>query len=119
LEPTNETLIVGARIPVERAFEALGGAAAGFRAWRSPDDAESAAESSAELGRFLIELERELDVDRPAAVLVADASDAALAAAIVAAKLLIPVVAAEPARAGDGVNSRLISQLAPAYTAAR
>jgi hypothetical protein len=119
LKSTNETLIVGAPIPAERALEAHGGAAAGFRPWKGSDDAVRAAGSSAGLGICLVELEHELEGSRPAAVLLADASDAALAAAIVAAKLLIPVAAVEAATAGDGVNSRLIAQLAPTYTPKR
>lgn len=115
----NETLIVGAPIPAERALEALGGSERHFRAWSPPVEAGDGPGSSAALGRCLVELESELERARPGAVLLADASDAALAAAIVAAKLLITVEAVDAATDGGGVNARLISQLAPTYTGRR
>ena len=50
-------------------------------------------------------------------MVLADDSDAALAAALVATKLLIDVVAtAGRARARSSANGRLIAQLAEAYT---
>jgi hypothetical protein len=67
--------------------------------------------SSAGLARSLVEFEVQLQRERPDVVQIADASDAALAAAIVAAKLLIPIEAA--GLAGDeSVNARLIARLA-------
>ena len=49
-------------------------------------------------------------------VLLADDSEEALAAALVATKLLIEVRAAERARNPESANGRLIAQLAGAYT---
>ena len=50
-------------------------------------------------------------------IVLADDSDAALAAALVAAKLLIPLSAADrPHGAPSSANGRLIAQLAGAYT---
>ena len=48
--------------------------------------------------------------------MLADDSEEALAAALVATKLLIEVRAAEAARNPESANGRLIAQLAGAYT---
>ncbi len=74
--------------------------------------------SSAPLARALVEFEAQVTAQRPDLVLLADDSDSALAAALVATKLLIPVAAAEPARDPSSPNGRLIAQLAEAYTRA-
>lgn len=70
--------------------------------------------SSEELARALVELERELQADPPELVVLADDSDTALAAALVASKLLIPVEAAAEATSAGSVNAALISQLTAA-----
>ena len=109
-----QALIVGERVPTERVLEALATAGRRARAWSpEPAQADEAAGSSAGIARGLIGLEREMERDRPAEVVVADDSDTALAATIVAAKLLIPV---EAELEGESVNARLISQLAATYT---
>jgi hypothetical protein len=59
----------------------------------------------------LVRLESALEEQRPAAVLLADASDHALAAALVATKLLIPVATVGVDGAEDA-NARLLAQLA-------
>ncbi len=112
----NETLVVGDPIPGERSVQAPPGAT---RVWRSAEAGDERPGSSAALARLLVELERELERERPARVLLADASDASLAAAIVAAKLLIPVERAAGIERDAGVNARLISQLGASYTEQR
>ncbi|MGH2986006.1 MAG: hypothetical protein ACRDLO_04880 [Solirubrobacterales bacterium] len=71
----------------------------------------------ARLARLLVELERSLSADPPDKVVLADASDDALAAALVATKLLIAVEAAPAAMDPQSSNGRLIAQLAT-YTSA-
>jgi hypothetical protein len=61
-------------------------------------------------------LERRMLADRPQRVVLADDSDTALAAALVATKLEIAVAAQPAARERPSTNGRLIAQLAPAYT---
>jgi hypothetical protein len=112
------TLVVGDRLPADEAVEALTGHDRPARAWTAPGQASGEGSRQA-LAETLVALERELERDPPDAVLLADDSDAALAAALVATKLLVPVEAVEGATAGDGVNARLISQLAPTYTLPR
>lgn len=73
--------------------------------------------SVARLARLLVELERSLSADPPDKVVLADASDDALAAALVATKLLIAVEAAPAAMDPQSSNGRLIAQLAT-YTSA-
>lgn len=75
---------------------------------------ETAEPSIAGLAALLVELERSLDEERPDRVLLADDSDRALAAALVATKLLIAVEARPAARDPATANGRLIAQLAPA-----
>ncbi len=69
------------------------------------------------LAEALREAERLIEEGRPETVTLADDSDFALAAALVATKLLVPVRAAPAAIDGPGANARLIAQLAPSYTA--
>jgi hypothetical protein len=76
-----------------------------------PEEAET---SIAGLAALLVELEGSLVQSRPDRVLLADASDRALAAALVATKLLIAVEASPAARDPAAANGRLIAQLAPA-----
>jgi hypothetical protein len=68
--------------------------------------------SVARLASLLVELERSLSADPPDKVVLADASDDALAAALVATKLLIAVEAAPGAIDPQSSNGRLIAQLA-------
>jgi hypothetical protein len=72
----------------------------------------------AQLAGLMVELERTIEAERPQALLLADSSDAALAAALVGLKLLVAVEALPAASDGSTANARLITQLAPTYTAA-
>jgi hypothetical protein len=81
------------------------------RAWETLGDGDAGGSSSA-LARRLVELETALEAEPPEAVVVADDSDTALAGALVAAKLLIPVEVDAEAGAGTSLNARLIGQLA-------
>jgi UDP-N-acetylglucosamine 2-epimerase len=81
--------------------------------------------SGDEVGRIaaaLVDLERLMETDPPDAVLLSSASNLALAAALVATKLQIPVASVEGETADEdrlsGVNERLIEQLADATLAA-
>jgi hypothetical protein len=73
--------------------------------------------SVAGLARLLVEFERSLSGDPPDKIVLADASDDALAAALVATKLLIAVEATPDAIDPRTANGRLIAQLAT-YTSA-
>jgi hypothetical protein len=64
------------------------------------------------LARLLLEFERTLRADPPDRVVLADDSDEALAAALVATKLLIALDATATATAPASTNGRLIAQLA-------
>ena len=112
-----QALIVGERIPAERVLEAREAAGAMPRSW-SPEVVPDAHPdgSSGGLAHCLVELEHEMERDRPAEVVIADDSDAGLAATIVAAKLLIGVEAADQALGTGTVNARLISRLTATYT---
>ena len=59
-----------------------------------------------------------VEAERPDLVVLADASDTALAGALVAAKLGIAVEAMPAASDAPTTNGRLIAQLAAAYTQA-
>jgi hypothetical protein len=72
--------------------------------------------SNAGLAELLVEFEASLGSKRPERVVLADDSDAALAAALVAAKLLIPIEAMPAAIDAASDNGRVIAQLATAYT---
>jgi hypothetical protein len=72
--------------------------------------------SSAALASGLAGFEAEAAGQEPDLVLLADDSDAALAAALVATKLLIPLAAVAAASRPSTANGRLIAQLAEAYT---
>ncbi len=80
--------------------------------------AAGGAQSIGPLAEALTRLEGVLAAERPESVLLADDSDTALAAALVATKLSIPVVASDAARSPASENGRLIAQLADTYTAA-
>jgi hypothetical protein len=64
------------------------------------------------LARLLVEFERTLTADRPHRVVLADDSDEALAAALVAAKLPSPIEVVATAGAPASTNGLLIAQLA-------
>jgi hypothetical protein len=72
--------------------------------------------SSAPLARDLTRFEAQALDSMPDSILLADDSDASLAAALVATKLLIPLAATDHARRSSTANGRLIAQLADAYT---
>jgi hypothetical protein len=80
----------------------------------APGDGEGG--SSAALARALVSFEARFEAERPDSIVLADASDAALAAALVAAKLLIEIHATPAATGAAGANAGLIAQLAGAYT---
>ena len=64
------------------------------------------------LAAALVALEAEFEASRPEVVVAADDSEAALAAALVATKLLIPFEATAEATASSSPNGRVIAQLA-------
>lgn len=63
------------------------------------------------LASELLAFEREITARRPARVRLEDSSDSCLAAALVAAKLLVPLEASAAATDPATVNGRLIAQL--------
>lgn len=75
-----------------------------------PESEGSAA--TARLVAALTALETEFEENRPEVVVAADDSEAALAAALVATKLLIPFEATAEATAADSPNGRVLAQLA-------
>lgn len=109
------TIVVGE--PDTASQLAIGGDS--MRAWAAPEPSPPPAEaSSAGLATALVAFEDELE-RRPAdLVVLADDSEAALAAALVAAKLEVDVQAVAAARGGASANARLIAQLADTYTEA-
>jgi UDP-N-acetylglucosamine 2-epimerase len=109
----------GAAEPLDDALEAEGVAAK-----RPPASLTSAAgDDVGQIAAALVELERLLEADRPDAVLLPSASNLALAAALVATKLRIPVARLEAGTADEDqtseLNGRLIEQLADASLAAQ
>jgi UDP-N-acetylglucosamine 2-epimerase len=85
------------RITIDDAYEGVP---------QTPGDAVTARLSGA-----LVALEEALEAERPEAVVVADDSEVALAAALVATKLLIPLEAGAGA-ATDSPNGRVLALLA-------
>jgi hypothetical protein len=77
---------------------------------------DEADDTAAGLARHLVAFEAEFAAQRPARVVLGDASDAALAAALVATKMLIALEATPAARNATAHNGRLIAQLVPTYT---
>ncbi len=73
-------------------------------------------DTGAGLARHLVAFEAEFAAQRPARVVLGDASDAALAAALVAAKMLIALEALSAATDTTALNGRLIAQLVSTYT---
>jgi hypothetical protein len=87
------------------------------RIWAAPEVApDPEAPAVGALARALEELESLLRGQEFDLVLLADDSEQALAAALVATKLLIEVRASEQARNPETANGRVIGQLAAAYT---
>jgi hypothetical protein len=76
------------------------------------DAGAAAAPGAPGLAGLLRHFERAVEADAPELVVLEDDSDAALAAALVAVKLLIPVEARPRATEPASVNARLIAQLA-------
>jgi hypothetical protein len=70
--------------------------------------------STERLAELLVAYEGSLVGERPECIVLADDSDEALAAALVATKLLIPLVARPAASEAATTNGRLIAQLADA-----
>ena len=115
-----KVLIVGESGNAAALGEAL--EAEGVETRRPPGSVPSG--SGDEVGQIaaaLVELERLLEADPPDAVLLPSASNLALAAALVATKLQIPVASLEGETAGEGrpsgINGRLIEQLVDATLA--
>jgi hypothetical protein len=102
-------LLVGDSEATGRLLEPLSGAAIEATLDEHPPAVEKG--EIARLADEMLRLEGALEAHRPAAVLLADASDRALAAALVATKLLIPVATVGLDRT-DGANERLLAQLA-------
>ena len=73
-------------------------------------------DSVAPLAGALVAFEAEAAGQQIDAIVLADDSDAALAAALVGTKLPVDVVAVAAAREAPNANGRLIAQLAGAYT---
>jgi hypothetical protein len=68
--------------------------------------------STVQFARLLRSFERSLSADPPERVVLADDSDAALAAAIVASKLVLPLESRVNASEVSSRNGALIAQLA-------
>lgn len=100
-------VVVGAETKAQELAAELGSAGLETLVW-SGSGAEEASVSG--LAGQLVAIEEGLAEERPGAVVLADASDAALAATITATKLELPVVAAPGARS-EGSNGRVIAQL--------
>ncbi len=82
-------------------------------------DPGGGADSVAGLAEALLRFEGEVAGQQPVdAIVLADDSDAALAAALVGTKLPVDVYAVAEAREAPSANGRLIAQLAAAYTPA-
>ena len=112
------TLVVGARRAAERVAQALEAGDGDARIW-APAGEDAPGGSSQALAEALVGVEEAVEADPPTELVLADDSDAALAAALVATKLPIPVGAVAAATAGESPNARLIAQLAPTYNPAR
>jgi hypothetical protein len=75
----------------------------------APEPTDTA--TTARLTTALVALEAEFEAERPDAVVVTDDSEVALAAALVATKLLIPLEASDGAKTSSP-NGRVLAQLA-------
>jgi hypothetical protein len=112
-----KALIVGAREPTDALAARL--AAQGIEADVDAPEGEGAAgEQIPVLAASLVALESRIVAERPGTVVLADRGDHALAAALVATKLLVPVLAVAGndagggSDAGTGENERLLALLA-------
>jgi hypothetical protein len=103
-------LVIGAPGPAGELAAALRAAGVEASADEDRPDAPQSGEIAA-LASELLRLETSLSERRPAAVVLADAGDRALAAALVATKLLIPV-AGVGLGGSEGQNADLLAQLA-------
>ena len=112
------TLVIGERLPAERVAQSLDAHDGDTRIW-APAGERSEEGSSQPLADALVGIEQAVEADAPVEIVLADDSDAALAAALVATKVLLAVRAVAAATAGDSVNARLIAQLVPTYNPAR
>jgi hypothetical protein len=101
-------LVIGNRVQATELVGSLRTAGVEADLDAQPDDSGAAGETAA-LAAELVRLEALLAERPPPAVLLADAGDRSLAAALVATKLLIPVAAVD---ASDGQNAGLLAQLA-------
>ena len=89
------------------------------RVWDAPAPAQaSEATAVAALATALAALEADLQGQECEAMVLADDSEQALAGALVATKLLIPVFATARAADRGSANGRLIAELAATYTGA-
>jgi hypothetical protein len=109
-------LLIGSGPGAEALLAQLG--REGVAVERPSDDLFPAANGDevAEIAASLVALEELMTGDRPDAVLVADAGNRALAATLVATKLLVPTLRLEDDSTGAGpeMNRRLIERLADA-----
>ena len=103
-----KALVTGAPEPAAHLAESLRAAAVEAVADEVPEDASEG--EIAALAQELVRLEDALLELQPAAVLLVDADDRSLAAALVATKLLIPV-AAIGLDGAAGENALLLTQL--------
>ena len=111
------TVVAAADLETARRFAAdaeLGPEAAFWTVPGASDDDRPG--SSAALARALVAFEQDASGQQMEPIVLADDSDAALAAALVGSKLLIPVLAGPAATDPPTANARLIAQLAAAYT---
>ena len=110
------SIIAGDRSVAQAMKQTIGGAE-NSRIWApEPGPIDPEAPAVAELARAFEQLETLLAGQECDQILLADDSEEALAAALVATKLLIEVRAGEAARNPESANGRLIAQLAGAYT---
>jgi hypothetical protein len=79
-------------------------------------DSTADRDSVGELAAAMIHFEAEASGQEIDSIVLADDSDAALAAALVGTKLPVDVLAVPDARGASSANGRVIAQLAAAYT---
>jgi hypothetical protein len=79
-------------------------------------EASADGDSVAALARAMTRFEAEATGRQIDSIVLADDSDAALAAALVGTKLPVEVLAVADARGAPSANGRVIAQLAAAYT---
>jgi hypothetical protein len=106
--------IVGNRVAAST-LAGEGETATAARIWSH--EAATAENSVARLAGALVDFEAEALGQEIDSIVLADDSDAALAAALVGTKLPVDVFAVAEARETASANSRLIAQLTAAYTA--